>query len=180
MKTLSCVLLALFAVPSPAAADDFKLEPGFKSFFNGKDLTGFKMRQGGASLDGKTATAKKRFQVVGGKLVVDFKSRGNMVIDTTKSFDGDVHIKFEFLAGKGCNNDLFFRGLKFDIKQGKGGVDNLKPGTWQTFEIVVKDQQAVFKCDGKVQRTQKAKTKSSPLGIRAEFGPIQYRRMRYK
>jgi hypothetical protein len=180
MKTLACVLFALVAVPSVGSADDFKLEPGFKPFFNGKDLSGFKLRNGDTSLDGKTATPKKRFQIIDGKLVVDFKSRGNVVIDTANSFGGDVHIKFEFLAGKGCNNDLYLRGLKFDIKPGKGGVDNLRPGTWQTFEIVVKDEQAVFKCDGKVQRTQKTRTKSSPLGIRAEFGPIQFRRMRSK
>ena len=178
MRTLSCLLLLTLFFPSPARADEFKIEPGFTSFFNGKDLFGWKLRKGGASLDGKSETAKKRFQVSGGKLIIDGKSRGNMVIDTAKQFGKDVHIKFEFLAGKGCNNDLSFRGLKFDIK--KGGVKNLKVGEWQTFEIIVKGKQAEFKCDGELQRAQKTKSAKSSLGIRAEFGAIQYRRMRYK
>ena len=175
MRTL---VILLTAVLPASAADDFKVEPGYKSFFNGKDLTGWMLRKGGTPLDGKTETAKKRFQVTNGTIVIDGKSRGNMVIDTGTSFSGDVHIKFEFRAQKGCNNDLYFRGLKFDIK--KGGVRNLKYGEWQTFEIVVKGKTVQFKCDGDVQRTQKARNESSSLGIRAEFGAIAYRRMRYK
>ncbi len=178
MRISICWAVLILAVPAGLPAEDFKIEPGFHSFFNGKDLTGWKLHNRGVSLDGKTATAKNRFQVTDGKLVIDGKSRGNMVIDTATSFEGDVHIKFEFLAGKGCNNDLYLHGLKFDIKN--GGVKNLKPGEWQTLEIVITGDTAVFKCDGETQRTQKVKTKSSPLGIRAEFGAIQYRRMRAK
>ena len=166
-------LMAFFFAPCLLSAGKPKLDPGFTSFFNGKDLTGWKLRAGGASLDGKTETDKKRFQVVDGDLVIDGKSRGNVVIDTQKAFSGDVHVKFEFQAGKGCNNDLYFRGLKFDIKA--GGVKNLKEGEWQQFEIVVQGKKVEFKCDGEVQRTQNAKNDSSPLGVRAEFGAIKYR-----
>ncbi len=176
LRTLAIVLL-LTVFSNRAPADDFKLESGYKSLFNGKDLTGWMMKKG-ASLKGKTETKNKRFQVEDGKLIIDGKSRGNMVIDTDTKFAKDVHLKFDFLAGKGCNNDLYIRGLKFDIK--KGGVKNLKPGEWQQFEIVIKGDNAEFKCDGETQRVQKVRNDASPLGVRAEFGAIQYRRFRFK
>ena len=160
-----------------AEADEFKLEDGFKAFFNGKDMTGWKLRKGGDSLDGKTATAKNRIQVLDGKLVIDGKAKGNLVIDTAHQFAKDVHIKFEFLPDERCNNDLYFRGNKFDLK--KGSVKNFKPGEWHRFEIIVKGDKVEFKCNGESQRTGAAKAASS-LGVRAEFGAVTFRRMRFK
>lgn len=169
--------LSITPTVTPAQGEDaFKPAPGFTSFFNGKDFSGWEMKNG-VKLDGKTETKKKRFQVVDENIVIDGKSRGNMVIDTQKTF-GDVHIKFEFMAKKGCNNDMYFRGLKFDIK--KGGVKNLKYGKWQQFEIIAKDNKVIFKCDGQIQRTQKARTKSSKFGLRAEAGASKYRHFQYK
>ena len=160
-----------------SAEAEFKLEPGFTLFFNGKDLTGWTLR-GGESLDKMTAAPKKRFQVKEHKLIIDGKVRGNMVIDTARKFKGDVHIKFQYLPDAKCNNDLYFRGLKFDIK--KGSVKNIQTGKWNDFEIIVRGNQVDFKNNGSTQRSQKAKSDSSPLGIRAEFGAIEFRRMRFK
>lgn len=181
MRRLVCgslLAVAVFVVPRIVDADDFRLEEGYTAFFNGKDLTGWKLRKGGASLDGKTETDRKRFQVLDEAIVIDGESRGNMVIDTAKEFNGDVHIKFEFLPDEKCNNDLYFRGSKFDLV--KRNVKNLEPGEWNEFEIVVTGDEIEFKNDGEVQRTDKAKTDSSSLGIRAEFGAVKIRRMRFK
>ena len=181
-RLVACVLtfaaMTLF-VPKVrnTQADEFQLEKGFTLFFNGKDLTGWKLR-GGDSLDGKTEAPKKRFQVTDGKLIIDGKVKGNMVIDTTREFKGDVHIKFQYLPDAKCNNDLYFRGLKFDIK--KAGIKNIQEGKWNDFEIVVTGSQVEFKNNGETQRTQNAKSESSPLGVRAEFGAIEIRRMRFK
>lgn len=171
-------MLLLIPTQQSDGADEFKLEPGFKLLFNGKDLSGWKLRKGGKSLDGKTETDNKRFQVIEGKIVVDGKVKGNMVIDTAKEFSKDVHIKFEYRPGPGCNNDLYFRGLKFDLK--KGNVKNIKAGEWNLLEIIVEGDQAQFLNNGETQRTQKTKSDSSPLGVRAEFGSIEIRRMRVK
>jgi hypothetical protein len=171
---LAGVIILLHA--GAAAADEFKLEDGFVLFFNGEDLTGWKLR-GGDSLDGKTEAPNKRIQVSDGKLVIDGKVKGNMVIDTTKEFAGDVHIKFQYLPDSACNNDLYFRGTKFDIK--KGGVKNIKVDEWNDFEIIVRGTDVEFKNNGETQRTEKVKSESSPLGVRAEFGAIAIRRMRY-
>ena len=59
------------ALPRLAAGDDFKPEPGFTSLFNGKDLTGWKTKKGGDSLDGKAEAYGNRFKVAQGKIVID-------------------------------------------------------------------------------------------------------------
>ncbi len=180
MRSLFCVLfLTVMAVPSLlVAGDDFKLEPGYTLLFNGKNLDGWKTKTGNASLDGKTEAYKGRFSVKDGTIVIDPKVKGDVIIQTARSFDKDVHIKFEFLPAKGCNNDLFIRGHKFDLV--KGNVKNFKEGEWHQFEIIVKGDATQFKCNGETQRTAKNKSASSPLGIRAEFGAIQIRRIRFK
>ncbi len=171
-------LVLTFLISSVCVGEDVQLEPGYKSLFNGKDLTGWKLKSGGESLDGKTETEKKRFQVQDGNLVIDGKARGNMVIETQTQFGGDVHIRFEFMPGENCNNDLYIRGLKFDIK--KGAVKKYELGKWHKFEIIIRGKEALFKSDGDTLRVQKTKTDMSPLGVRAEFGAIKYRHLCFK
>jgi hypothetical protein len=183
MRRVICGLIAAEAVLAllisfAAAADDFKPDEGFTLLFNGKDLTGWKLRKGGASLDGKTEAADGRFKVADGVLGVDVKVKGDVIIDSEKTFAKDVHIKFDFMPGTGCNNDLYLRGMKFDIK--KPDVKNFKEGEWNSFEIVVKGNKAEFKCNGETQKTLDSKPAATPLGIRAELGPIQIRRLRVK
>lgn len=174
MRNLACSMLAgLLLVPSLLAVAP---EDGFTPLFNGKDLTGWKVQKG-EPLDEKTDVKNNRIQVLDGELVIDGKTKGNLVIETTREFANDVHIAFEFKAGPGCNNDLYFRGNKFDIKT--GDVKNLKMDEWQLFEIIVEGDTVTFKCDGETQRTGKVKA-ASPLGIRAEFGSIAYRNLRFK
>jgi len=172
------ICLALLAEGRTAAADDFRPEEGFTLLFNGKDLTGWKLRKGGQALDGQTEAAGKRFVCTDGKLVIDPKVKGDLILETAKEFGKDVHLKFEFLPGPGCNNDLFFRGTKFDLK--KGDVKNLKEGEWNEFEIVVQGSDVEFRCNQEKLKTVKTKSESSNLGIRAEFGPIEIRRLRIK
>jgi hypothetical protein len=179
MRILSCglflaglVLVALHA----RAADDFKLEPGFTLLFNGKDLTGWKEKTGGASLDGKTEAYKGRFTVKDDLLAIDPKVKGDVRIMTAREFAGDLHIKFEYKPGPGCNNDLFLRGQKFDLV--KSGVKNLKEGEWNEFEIIIKGDKIEFKNNGEVQRAATIKSDSTVFEVRAELGPVEFRRMR--
>src|SRR5688572_2944493 len=94
-----------------SAGDDFKPEPGFTLLFNGKNFDGWKTKKGEA-LTGKSDAYGGRFKAEGGSLVIDYKMKGDSYIYTTKEFKGDVHIKFDFNPGEGCNNDLFFRNNK--------------------------------------------------------------------
>jgi len=170
-------ILAGLATPPAGAADpEFKLEPGFTLLLNGKDLTGWKMKKGGESLDGKNEAANKRFVVKDGKLIIDPAVKGDLIIETAKPFQ-DVHIKFEYLPGSKCNNDLFIRGQKFDLTLKTKGV---KENEWNQFEIIIAGDKAEFKNNGETQRTAKPGAAATPFGIRAEFGSIEFRNMRFK
>jgi 3-keto-disaccharide hydrolase len=178
MRAVYCATLVVFTFVLPAPAGDFKPEPGFTLLLNGKNFDGWKTKTGGESLEGKTEAYKGRFKVVDGKLVIDPKVKGDVIIETAKPLKGDMHIKFEFLPGPGCNNDLFLRGLKFDIIP--KSLKAVKEGEWNQFEITTQGATVEYKCNGVVQRTSKAKMDSSPFGIRAEIGPIEIRHMRVK
>ncbi len=170
-------LLILAASFATLRADDFKLEEGYTLLFNGKDLAGWKTKNG-ESLDGKSDAYGKRFVAADGLITIDPTVKGDVTISTATEFAGDVSLRFEFKPGAGCNNDLFFRGLKFDLKPDT--VKNLKQDEWNTFEIEVKGDAAEFKCNGESQRKEKTKAEKSPLGIRAEFGAVEFRHIRMK
>ena len=171
------LLFLLATVAAPTSADEFKPEEGFVLLFNGKDLTGWKTTTG-ESLDVKTEAYSGRFKAADGVLTIDPKVKGDVRIETQKEFAKDVHIKFDFLPGAECNNDLFLRGQKFDLK--KPDVKNLKEGEWNTFEIVIVGDKAEFKCNGETMRASTLKGKGTVFGLRAEFGSMQVRRMRVR
>jgi hypothetical protein len=179
-KVFGTVLLfgaALLAATArlPAQGEP-KLEPGFTLLFNGKNLDGWKTKAGEA-LDGKTEAFKGRFQVAQGKLTIDPSVKGDVVIVTAKEFAKDVHIKFDFMPGPACNNDLFFRGNKFDITLKLKG---LKEGTWNELDIIAQGDKVEFKVNGQPANASKNKAAGNALGIRAEFGAMEIRNVRAK
>jgi hypothetical protein len=178
-------LLAALALPMVLArgfaAGEVKLEPGFTLLFNGKNLDGWREAKGKKEpLDGKTEAYHGRFKVSGGKLIYDPAVKGDRYIETAKTFGKDVHIKFEFNPGPKCNNDVFLRGIKFDIIPGNNENKNVKVGNWYTMEIVVEGDKIEHKIDGTTVRLSKAKAKGTPLMLRAEFGAIEIKNIRVK
>ncbi|WP_020475283.1 3-keto-disaccharide hydrolase [Zavarzinella formosa] len=141
--------------------------------FNGKDLAGWKTKEG-ESLDGKTEAYAGRFKVIDKELVLDPAVKGDKYIYTQAETTGDVTVSFEFKPGEKCNNDLFLRGTKFDLKEG-GELKNWKKDDWNTFEIAVKGSKAEFKLNGETVKTMATKGDKSNFGLRAEFGAIKYR-----
>src|SRR5437764_6017731 len=162
MRRAACLLFLLaLLLAYPAAADEFKLEPGFTLLFNGKNLDGWKEASGKKeTLDGKTEAYNGRFKVVEGTLVYDPSVKGDLYIETAKEFGKDVHIKFDFKPGPKCNNDLFLRGTKFDIIPGTAENKNVKEGEWHALEIVVTGDKIEHKINGEVARTSKAAAKA--------------------
>ncbi|MCI0640896.1 MAG: DUF1080 domain-containing protein [Gemmataceae bacterium] len=173
---LWAVPAAFFLSSVGSAGDDFKPEPGFVLLFNGKNLDGWKTKKGD-SLEGKTEAFGGRFKVEKNVLVIDPKVKGDVIITTAKEFAKDVHIKFEFLPGPACNNDLFFRGNKFDITLKLKGV---KDGEWNELDIVAQGDKVEFKVNGQALKAAANKGATNALGIRAEFGSMQIRRLRAK
>jgi hypothetical protein len=79
-----------------------------------------------------------------------------------------------------CNNDVFIRGRKFDITLKLKGI---KENEWNKVEIEAKGKEITFKFNDTEQKAAKNKDfaeDKSPLMLRAEFGSIDWRRLRYK
>jgi hypothetical protein len=176
-------MLAAAILTMTWAQEEFKPEPGFALLFNGKNLDGWKEASGKKeSLDGKTEAYGGRFKVIDGRLILDPEVKGDLHVETVRTFAKDVHIKFEFKAGAKCNNDLFLRGTKFDIVPGNKENKNVKEGEWTLFEIVVAGDRIEHKVGGETARTStlKADAPASSFRIRAEFGALEIRNLRAK
>jgi hypothetical protein len=184
MRRSLSIIAFLSATFALLAAEDFKAEPGFTPLFNGTDLGGWKVAptnqkdKSGEGLEGKKETPTKRFTFADGVLTIDPKVKGDITLFTQKTYDKDAHIKFEFKPGKGSNNDIYFRGTKFDLKT--PDVKNMKEGEWNAFEIIVTGDTAEFKNNGESIKKVKTKPGATPLGIRAEAGPTEYRHWQIK
>jgi hypothetical protein len=180
MRPLLCAAVAALLVAVPAGADDFTPEAGFKMLLNGKDLTGWKTKgKPGESLDGKAEAYKGRFKVSkDGTLVIDPAVKGDVRIETAQEFGKETTIRFDFLPGTGCNNDLFLLGSKFDVNPTQ--LKMVKVGEWNTMDITATGGTTTFKINGETARTDKAKGEKSTFEIRAEFGPMEVRRLRAK
>ncbi len=171
-------LLMLVSCGSDSRGDETATQPGFMPLFNGQDLSGWKLKRGGEALEGKVEAAGGRFRVAERQLILDPTIKGDVTIETNGELGGDLRLTFEFLPGAGCNNDLFLRGMKFDLKA--ADVKNLKQDEWNQFEIAIAGSQAEFKCNGEGLKKMPVKQASSPLGVRAEFGPIRFRNVQVK
>jgi hypothetical protein len=178
MRLLSAAVISVLAATGVSA--DVTLEPGFKELLNGKDLTGWRTKgKPGESLDGKAEAHKGRFKVTKeGTLVIDPAVKGDVRIETAQEFGRETTIRFDFRPGPGCNNDLFLLGSKFDVNPTQ--LKMVKVGEWNTMDIASSGGTTVFKINGETARTDKAKAEKSAFEIRAEFGPIEIRRLRAK
>jgi Domain of Unknown Function (DUF1080) len=179
--SLPCSLFLLLPLPATSVEKDIKLEPGFEYIFNGKNLDGWKEVGGKEppALDGKTEAYMGRFKVADGKLIYDPAVKGDKYIETAKAY-GDVQIRFDFKAGPKCNNDVLFRGTKFDIVPGNKENKTVKEGEWSTFELIAVGDKIEHKINNETVRTTALKVKSTPFKLRAEFGAIEIKNIRAK
>lgn len=158
---------AAFALVLVSSADRVAL-------FNGKNLDGWReASRDKASLAGKTEAFGGRFKVIDGVLVIDPAVKGDLYIETEKTFPGDLRIIIEFKPGPKCNNDVFIRGTKFDLVPGGKEGTNLKVGESATCEIVIKGDVIEHRLNSESVRRAKAKPAPTSLRIRAEFGSME-------
>jgi len=188
----TCLGLALTFLAAPVHADEPAAGDGFRSLFNGKDLTGWRL--GKESLDGKTATADGRFAVKDGVLVVTGAAKMEE-IDTSEDLNRDFVLRLEFRASPTANSGLHLRSHQFahqlQIRDYPRvgpykALKRYKDGDWNAVEVTVKaaadGKGAVARCtcNGEVLEEALAVPAKGTIGLQSETNRIEYRRVRVK
>ena len=170
----------------PAWPDDFAVEPGFESLFNGRDLTGWGYA-GGAALDGKAATDDGRYVVRNGRLVVTVSRAGQsyMKLWTTRRFPGDFVLKLEFRASPNADSGIFVREPQlqcrdFIITGPFALLRNYRPLDWNEIVVTVRGGLAHCTCNGEVLIDAMAVPATGPIGLESDRGQMEYRRIRFQ
>lgn len=180
-------------------ADDFTLEEGFVSLFNGKDLTGWGFRPNhlkkgapdpaadAVSFDGKTQSDDGRYVAKNGRLIVTTPAEGRKVaqIWTTKEFPKDFVLKLEFRATPNADSGIFIRKPQLQCRDYPLAgpyteLKNYKAQDWNEVVITVKGGSAHCTCNGEVLEADYQLPETGPIGLEGDRGQMEYRRIRFK
>lgn len=172
--------------------DQFTLEPGFMSLFNGKDLTGWGFRdektmEPTGSFDGKPVSSDGRYVAKHGRVIVLTPPEGRRVEQmwTTREFSKDCVLKLEFRATPNADSGVFIRKPQLQCRDYPlaGPYKNLKnyrPQDWNELIVTVKDNVAHCTCNGEVLEDAMKLPASGPVGLEGDRGQMEYRRIRIK
>ena len=180
---IAVLFLGSIAVTS-AGADDFKLEPGYIHLFNGKDLTGWGYKTN--NFDGKTQSSDGRYSAQDGILTVHSREpRLMQILWTTREFPKDFNLKLEFRAAVNADSGIFIRKPQLQCRDYlvAGPYKDLKkykPQDWNEIEVTVKDGVARCTCNGEVLQEALQVPETGPIGLEADRGQMEYRRIRLK
>jgi len=175
------VSLAAFLV---ARADDFKPEPGYISLFNGMDLTGWGYQTN--NFDGQTQSHDGRYSGKDGILTVHPREpRLMQILWTTQKFPKDFNLKLEFRAAVNADSGIFIRRPQLQCRDYlvAGPYKELKkykPQDWNEIEITVTNGVAHCTCNGEVLEVAMKVPETGPIGLEADRGQMEYRRIRLK
>lgn len=189
--------------------DNFSIEPGFESLFNGKDLSGWgflptteKQKKGrdrwkgrpawpivteAVQFDGETASSNGRYIAKNGRLVVTIPPEGRKIqqLWTTKKFTGDFMLKLEFRALPNADSGVFLKQPQLQCRDYAlaGPYKDLqayRPQAWNELVIDCKDGKARCSCNGEVFEEAFKVPETGPIGLEGDRGQIEYRRIRIK
>jgi lysophospholipase L1-like esterase len=173
-----------------AGADDFKPEAGYKSLFNGHDLTGWGYREQKTldkkeAFDGKTASSDGRYVAKNGRLIVTTPPEGRKIAQlyTTAEFPKDFTLKLEFRATPNADSGVFLRKPQLQCRDyliagPYKQLKSYKPQDWNEMIVVVKDNVAHCTCNGEVLEAALKLPESGPIGLEGDRGQMEYRRIR--
>lgn len=167
-----------------ARGDDFKVEAGYISLFNGKDLTGWGYRTN--NFDGKTQSDDGRYSAADGILVVHpHEPRLEQTLWTSRDFPKDFTLKFEFRAAVNADSGVFLRKPQLQVRDYlvAGPYKDLKkykPQGWNEVEVMVKNNVAHCVCNGEVLEDAMKLPATGGIGLEADRGQMEYRRLRLK
>jgi lysophospholipase L1-like esterase len=170
-------------------ADQFEVEPGFESLFNGKDLTGWcfhnKANEVSESFDGVAASSDGRYRAINDRLVVVTPPQGRKVqqIWTTKQFPEDFTLRLEFRATPNADSGVFVRGKQLQCRDYPlagpyTDLSQYRQGDWNSLEIVVVGDTARCTCNGELLEANFELPVTGPIGLEGDRGQLEYRRLR--
>jgi hypothetical protein len=178
-------LLALFCTTTLALADDFKLEDGFVSLFNGTNLDGWGYSPA-EKFDGKTEASDGRYTARDGMLVVNPPKEGGQRLRqlwTAQQFPKNFELRLQFRASVNADSGIFLRKPQLQCRDYlvAGPYKELKqykPQDWNDVVVVVKDGVAHCTCNGEVLEAALKLPETGPIGLEADRGTMEYRRIR--
>jgi Domain of Unknown Function (DUF1080) len=193
---LSLVALLSVSLATVVHAEDWQPEPGFKSLFNGRDLTGwcFRAKSRGVGditekFDGKTASSDAgRYSARDGILTVNFpKGQERLIsrLDTVEEFPRDFVLKLEFRASVNADSGIFLRVPQlqcrdYPVAGPYKDLKKYKPQDWNQIEVVVKDGVARCNCNGEVLESSLKLPATGPIGLEGDRGQMEYRHIQLK
>ena len=180
---LAALLLTTIILTS-AHAEDFKLEPGYVSLFNGQDLTGWGYRTN--NFNGKTQSDDGRYSAKDDILTVHPKTpRLVQKLWTTRKFPKNFNLRLEFRAAVNADSGLFIRNPQLQVRDylvagPYKSLKKYKPQDWNEIEVTVKGMVAHCICNGEVLEEALKVPPTGPIGLEADRGQMEYRRLRIK
>ena len=177
-------------------------EGGFRPLFNGKDLTGWKLRN---------PSGYKSWSVKEGVLVNDAGDQHGTDLVTEAKFK-DFTIHYEYMIPKGANSGVYLRG-RHEIqivddhdkgqpsKGGNGAIYNQAPvsrfasgkvGEWQTVDATIKGNRITVILNGVKVHEQVESNKATggeldgdvgapgPIMLQGDHGSVSFRNIRIK
>ncbi len=199
LRNLLFTFLALI-LNNTLYAGDWQPDPGFRSLFNGKDLTGWCFRAKAdkkspnvravvEKFDGKTESSDNgRYSAKDGILTVNFpKGKDRLIaqLDTVEEFPKDFVLKLEFRASVNADSGIFMRRPQLQCRDYlvAGPYKDLKKykaQDWNQIEIVVKGKMARCTCNGELLEAAFAVPETGPIGLEGDRGQMEYRRIQIK
>lgn len=194
-------LASLLLLNASLHADDWQPEPGFKSLFNGKDLTGWcfraktdrkdpKIGEVTEKFDGKTVSSDNYYSAKDGVFAVNFPTEMDKLtgqIYTVEEFPKNFILKLEFRASVNADSGIFIRKPQLQCRDYLvAGPDayktlkNYKAQDWNQIEVTVKDGVALCTCNGEVLEAALALPATGPIGVEGDRGQMEYRHIQIK
>jgi hypothetical protein len=180
-------------------AEDWQPEPGFKSLFNGTDLTGWCFRaktkkeetKAGEileTLDGKTVSSDAHYSAKEGIFTVTFPMEMDKLtgqIYTVEEFPKNFVLKLEFRASVNADSGIFVRKPQLQCRDYlvAGPYQDLKQykaQDWNLIEVTVKDGVAHCTCNGEVLEAALALPATGPIGLEGDRAVMEYRHIQLK
>jgi hypothetical protein len=185
LAVASAAAVVVLAAPANAAAQAADPPPGFRSLFNGRDLTGWGFRTN--RFDGQPASPDGRYVAKNGRLVVTTPPEGSRIqqLWTTREFPTDFVLKLEFRATPNADSGVYVRGPQLQCRDYPlaGPYKDLRryrPQDWNELVITVRNGVARAECNGELLEAAMGVPPSGPIGVEGDRGQMEYRRIRIK